>query len=120
MESPANTGYREPLHVASHPRRWRILELLLDSPRTVGELVHELDVAQPGVSHHLARLREAGLVQVVADGRHRCYGWAEAAPVSVARQLLDTLRSWIAGGIASGAECGSRMAPRIPIEVHLL
>jgi DNA-binding transcriptional ArsR family regulator len=120
MDGGANTGYRQLLQVAADPNRWRILALISSRPLTVGELVTRLDVAQPSVSHHLARLREIGLVESVAEGRSRRYGWATALPGSVQAEVHNSLRRWMAGPLAEN-ETGSRksMAPG-PIEVHLL
>jgi DNA-binding transcriptional ArsR family regulator len=42
--------------------RRRIIELLAERERTVGELAAELGIAQPSVSQHLTLLREVGLV----------------------------------------------------------
>ena len=58
----------------SEPMRRRILELLRESERGVGELVERLGLSQPGVSKHLRVLREAGLVSVRPEGRRRWYG----------------------------------------------
>ena len=46
----------------SDPTRRRILAALQDGARPVGELVTELEVSQPTVSHHLKVLRDAGLL----------------------------------------------------------
>lgn len=35
----------------------------------VGELVEELELSQPTVSHHLKELRRAGLIETKKDGR---------------------------------------------------
>ena len=59
--------------VLAEPNRRRILDLLLDDERTVGELVGQLGLSQPGVSKHLRVLREAGLVDVRADAQRRIY-----------------------------------------------
>lgn len=40
---------------------------------SVGELAERLEVTQPTVSHHLAFLREAGLVNVRPKGRQTFY-----------------------------------------------
>ncbi len=53
--------------------RLRILELLLDQDRTVGEQVQALRVRQARVSTHLACLRWSGFVDARRDGRHFCY-----------------------------------------------
>jgi DNA-binding transcriptional ArsR family regulator len=55
------------------PSRRRILDLLLERPRSVGELVDALGLSQPGVSRHLRVLREARLVSVRADAQRRIY-----------------------------------------------
>ena len=50
--------------VVASPTRRRILDLLLEWPGPVGELVDLLDLSQPGVSKHLRVLRQAKLVRV--------------------------------------------------------
>src|SRR4051794_3790024 len=57
----------------SDPNRRAVLELLLERPRPVGELVEQLGLSQPGTSKHLKVLREAGLVQVRQDANRRVY-----------------------------------------------
>jgi DNA-binding transcriptional ArsR family regulator len=59
--------------VLVEPHRRRILDLLRSGEQTVGNLVSELGISQPGVSKHLRVLRQAGLVQVRADGQRRQY-----------------------------------------------
>jgi DNA-binding transcriptional ArsR family regulator len=67
--------------VLAEPTRRRILDLLLERPRPVGELVEQLGLSQPGTSKHLKVLREAGLVQVRADAQRR---WYELRPEPLA------------------------------------
>jgi DNA-binding transcriptional ArsR family regulator len=55
------------------PTRRRILDLLRERPRLVGELVDLLEMSQPGISKHLRVLREAGLVHVRQDAQRRWY-----------------------------------------------
>lgn len=80
----------------AEPTRRRILDLLLDEPRSVGELVTELGLTQPGTSKHLKVLRDAGLVTVRRDAQRR---WYELRPEPLAevdawlapyRQLIPT------------------------------
>ena len=59
--------------VVVEPNRRRILDLLRDGDRSVGDLVDALDIAQPTVSKHLKALREAGLVVVRPDAQKRWY-----------------------------------------------
>lgn len=55
------------------PSRMRILELLVERPRTVSELVRELGLAQGRVSSHLSCLRWCGYVQAEVEGRFNRY-----------------------------------------------
>jgi DNA-binding transcriptional ArsR family regulator len=57
----------------AEPTRRRILDRLLDRPRTVGDLVAELEVSQPSVSKHLRVLRDAGVVIARKDAQRRVY-----------------------------------------------
>jgi DNA-binding transcriptional ArsR family regulator len=59
--------------VLAEPTRRRILDLLREEERPVGDLVDRLRLSQPGVSKHLRILREAGLVDVRADAQKRLY-----------------------------------------------
>ena len=67
--------------VLAEPTRRRILDLLRERPRLVGELTAELGVSQPGTSKHLRVLREAGLVKVRVDAQRR---WYELDPAPLA------------------------------------
>ncbi len=57
----------------AEPTRRRLLDMLLERPRLVGELTQRLGLTQPGTSKHLRVLREAGLVQVRRDAQRRWY-----------------------------------------------
>jgi DNA-binding transcriptional ArsR family regulator len=59
--------------VLAEPTRRRILDLLRERPRLVGELTERLELTQPGTSKHLRVLREAGLVRVRRDAQRRWY-----------------------------------------------
>ena len=64
---------RRALSALGDVHRFRLAELLLDRSRPVGELVAVTGWPQPLVSHHLATLRRAGLVEAQRDGRRRLY-----------------------------------------------
>lgn len=68
--------------------RRAVLELLLERPRSVGELVGSLGLTQPTTSKHLRVLREAGLVTVRVQGPRRVY--------AIAPQPLAELHEWLA------------------------
>ena len=59
--------------VLAEPNRRRILDLLRDEERPVGELVEALSVSQPAVSKHLRVLRDAGFVEARTDAQRRLY-----------------------------------------------
>ena len=74
--------------VLAEPTRRRILDLLLERPRLVGELTERLGLTQPGTSKHLRVLREAGLVTVRPEGQRR---WYELRP-----EPLAEMDAWLA------------------------
>jgi len=57
----------------AEPQRRRILTLLSERERPVGDLARELGLTQPGTSKHLRVLREVGLVHARDAGRERVY-----------------------------------------------
>src|ERR671937_2740182 len=59
--------------VVAEPTRRRILDLLRERSRPVGELVELFGLSQPLVSKHLRVLRDAGLVRVRQDAQRRWY-----------------------------------------------
>ena len=70
-----------PYDALAEPTRRRILDLLRERPRLVGELTEHLGISQPGTSKHLRVLREAGLVTVRQDAQRR---WYELRPAPLA------------------------------------
>jgi DNA-binding transcriptional ArsR family regulator len=73
------------------PTRRRILNLLLERPRPVGELVDVLKMSQPLISKHLRVLREAGLVDVRQDAQRRWYE-LRAEPLAEVDAWLEPFR----------------------------
>ncbi|MGI0053713.1 MAG: ArsR/SmtB family transcription factor [Thermoplasmata archaeon] len=76
--------------ILADPTRRRIVEGLHEGERSVGDLVAEVDIRQPGVSRHLRILKEAGFVSVRAEGRRRLYS---LRPEPLA-QLDDWMRTY--------------------------
>lgn len=62
------------LAALAEPNRRRILDLLRDGERPVGELAEALQIAQPSASKHLKTLKDAGLVAMRTDAQRRWYG----------------------------------------------
>jgi uncharacterized protein YndB with AHSA1/START domain/DNA-binding transcriptional ArsR family regulator len=77
------------LAALAEPNRLRIVELLGESPRTVGEVATRLGVRQPQVTKHLQTLERTGLVEVHPLGRRRIY--------ALRRERLRELRDWLNG-----------------------
>ena len=63
----------EVLEVIAEPTRRRILDAVRERERSVGDLVDQVGMHQPGVSRHLKVLRDAGLVEVRRDAQRRLY-----------------------------------------------
>ena len=77
--------------VLAEPTRREILDLLRERDRSVGELVEQIPISQPGVSRHLRVLRDAGLVNVRVDAQRRIYG-LRAQPLSEVDAWLGPYR----------------------------
>ncbi|MDQ3741467.1 MAG: metalloregulator ArsR/SmtB family transcription factor [Actinomycetota bacterium] len=75
------------LKVLAEPHRREIVELLLDGPRSVGELMEGLRISQPRTSKHLAALRGAGLVTVRKQAQRRIY--------ALRAEPLEELAEWL-------------------------
>lgn len=57
----------------AHPARVRVLEVLIDGPRSVGELQPEVGIEPSHLSQQLAVLRRAGLVVTRKEGTSVIY-----------------------------------------------
>jgi DNA-binding transcriptional ArsR family regulator len=86
----------ETFTVLAEPMRRRMLDLLLDGPRPVGELAALLGLSQPGASKHLRVLREAGLVRVRQDAQRRWYE-LRPDPLTEIDAWLEPYRRYWAG-----------------------
>jgi DNA-binding transcriptional ArsR family regulator len=80
--------------VVAEPNRRRILDLLTESERPVGELVEQLHLSQPAVSKHLRILREAGLVEVRGDAQRRLYSVRPEPLRAIDQWLTPYRRMW--------------------------
>jgi len=69
--------------------RLRIVGLLATHERSVQELAQLLALSEPTVSHHLAVLKEIGLVSVRAEGVVRWHALVPKALSAMNRALLD-------------------------------
>ncbi len=61
------------IRALADPTRREILRVLRGGPLTAGEIGSRFPMTAASVSHHLAVLKEAGLVQAERDGRNIVY-----------------------------------------------
>ncbi len=88
MDQPDDLRELRVFHKAlADVNRLRIVRHLAEGQATVTELIDHVGLSQPLVSHHLRRLREAGLVTSRRAGRETiCTLRAEAFVESAARE----------------------------------
>jgi len=82
--------------VLGHPARVRILELLRDGEKTVGELQAALELDSSGTSQHLAALRRLNIVEGRKVGTTARYSVRDARMF----ELLEVARQIISSGLA--------------------
>lgn len=92
------------------PTRRAIFEALADGPRPVGELAAELPVSRPAVSQHLRVLKDAGVVQVRAEGTRRLYQ-LDPEGIGAVRAYFDRFWNRALASFKDVAEQPERIAP---------
>jgi DNA-binding transcriptional ArsR family regulator len=80
----------------AEPHRREILDLLLERPRSVNELVESTGLSQPGTSRHLRVLRDSGLVSARKDGQRRLYELRPEALADLIAWVEPYRRFWAA------------------------
>ena len=80
--------------VVADPARRRILDLLIDGPLAVGELVAGTGLSQPNTSRHLRVLRDAGLVKSRPDAQRRIYELRPEGLLELERWLAQYRSLW--------------------------
>ena len=88
---------RDVFHELGDPTRLRVLSAILGARKNVSQVVDELGLAQPQVSYHLRKLREAGLAVEERDGRWVWYQAFWDSPDTHVRELLDLMMRWDGG-----------------------
>jgi ArsR family transcriptional regulator len=100
-DTPTEAVQRRPVYqikaeffrVLGHPVRVRILELLRDGERTVGDLQLQLQMDSSGTSQHLGALRKQGILDSRREGTSVYYSVRDPRIfqlLEVARQILNT------------------------------
>src|SRR6266487_427164 len=82
--------------ILGHPARVRILELLRDGERSVGDLQAALGLDSSGTSQHLGALRKQGLLESSKQGTSVFYRVKDPR----ALQLLETSRQILTSNLA--------------------
>ena len=88
-DEPRLQDLAEIFRLMGDPNRLRILLLVLDRPRAVGEIAAATGLSASLVSHNLGRLRTARLVAAERRGKQVIYAAADAHVRSVLRDMLD-------------------------------
>ena len=117
------TGGRQPIDVAraeffrvlGHPVRVRIVELLRDGERSVGDLQAELNLDSSGTSQHLGVLRRQGVLETRKEGTSVYYRVRDPRTF----QLLESARQIISSSFEAAQALLAELAtppPPVPRE----
>ena len=82
-------SFQETFKALSDPTRRAVLELLRNGAQTAGDIGAHFDMTGATVSHHLAVLKEAGLVSDDRQGKYIYY--------ELNLSVLDEITGWVAG-----------------------
>lgn len=102
---PSPTNSVEFAKALADPTRQEIMTLICCREMSVGDIVEAVGVRQPTVSHHLAILRDAGLVSVRSEGKHTFYTLNQSRVALCCGNLIEVFapQSDAAGRITGGA-----------------
>jgi DNA-binding transcriptional ArsR family regulator len=89
------------LKALADAHRWSVVDLLLDKPMTVADLLERLGLEQSLLSHHLKILRQAGIVESRREGKMVRYRLSEAV-------------SWLGPGRGLDLGCCRLEMKRVP------
>lgn len=80
-------GFQQTFKALSDPTRREILQLLRGGRLTAGDIASHFDCAGATISHHLAILREAGLVLDEKHGKYISY--------ELNTSVVDEILGWL-------------------------
>ena len=78
------------LKTISHPDRLKLIRLLMERPRPVGELAEACAISPHVASEHLGRMRDRGLLTSRREGRLVIYEIGEKALAGIIRCIERT------------------------------
>lgn len=80
----------------SDPTRRKILELLQEKPLNAGEIADYFQITKPSISHHLAILRNSGLIIDERQGQNIIY--------SIDMTVFQDMMKWFLNFMDKGDE----------------
>ncbi|MBA3667512.1 MAG: winged helix-turn-helix transcriptional regulator [Sphingomonas sp.] len=99
--------YQNVLAALSDPMRRTILERVVETPRSVGEIAQGLPISRPAVSQHLKVLKDAELVREERAGTRRIYR-ADGAALGELRAYIDEMWQAALGSFSEAATKGAQ------------
>lgn len=102
----------DPFETLADPTRRRILAMLREGERPVGDIVESAGIHQSGVSRHLRILHEAGFVTMRPDGQRRLYALRAEPFAELETWLADYRKLWDARLDRFGAALEARRTDR--------
>lgn len=72
-----------------NPVRLKIIKCLSNKEKTVTQIIETCDLSQSAVSQHLSKLKKAGLVKDVKQGREVMYTVADKTLTEISNLILN-------------------------------
>ncbi len=82
----------EILGALTDPSRRKIIKLLSKKSLNAGQIGKHFDITAPSLSHHLATLRQADLVEQERQGRQLIYSLKRQTLEKTAEQILNLIK----------------------------
>lgn len=92
MSTSHERALLELFKVLGDDSRFRMFRRLQRDELNVGDLARAVELSEPTVSHHLARLRDVGLVTLRMDGTQRFYRASDSG-IARMKRLVDQIDS---------------------------
>ncbi|HVX32529.1 MAG TPA: metalloregulator ArsR/SmtB family transcription factor [Solirubrobacterales bacterium] len=119
-DSRSNDTAREPIHrvkadffrTLGHPVRVRVIGLLKEGEKTVGQLQAELGIDSSGASQHLAAMRRAGILEARKEGTSVHYSVRDPRVFQMMESARQVIGSHLEEAHSLLGELGEEDAPR--------
>ena len=87
IKLPIQEKMNEVFKALNDPARREILKMLQKQDMTAGEIAAQFDMSAPSISHHLDKLKRAGLVTTIKQGQFIHY--------SINTTIIDDILNYI-------------------------